>query len=658
MCGIGGILALEGTLTGLDLAALGRMSASVAHRGPDDEGYALIARRSGTVRAFAGPTTPELSEPLPPFSTAGPAPEADLALLHRRFSIFDPSPAGHQPFLDPAGEVCAVFNGEVYNWVELRAELEAAGHRFRTRCDTEVLVAAFREWGRACFERFNGMWAVAIYDARSGELVLARDRLGQRPLYLASGGGRLLFASEIKALRAHPAVDGDAVSGAMVAAYLRSGLRDVDGRTFYEAVESLPPGTSLAVGPDGAARSERYWSLPVRREAAGGATARREAARELRRRLTDAVRLRLRADVPIAFELSGGMDSSALVALARDEGHEPTAYTVTYDDPRFDESPFAREVARRYGLDHRILTPRLDRFWDEADDFVALQEEPFHSVNVHVNQWLRRQIRADGHRVLISGAAGDELFAGYHEYLLAYLRGGEGGRRASPGERAWIFARHLVPHLAGHARDLLLDPGRAYRRLTEGPEPGTGALADRLLAPALRPLGRETASYGLEGLLRANMERLKLPYWLAAGDKTNMGIPIEPRVPFLDPGVVELAFRMPAGYLVRRGWTKWILRKAVEDVVPRPVTWRRKKMGFPVPLGDWLGANRERVVRVFREMDNPYLERGAVLDGLDHLLEHRPPLLWRALSLELWHRRVIRGESLAEGAGASAREAR
>lgn len=649
MCGIGGILARDGALSTGDLSALRRMSDSIAHRGPDDEGYALVARRTGVVRTYAGPTTPELPEPLPLFASADPDSGTDLALLHRRFSIMDPTPAGHQPFLDPAGEVCAVFNGEVYNWVELREELEAAGHRFRTRCDTEVLVAAYREWRTGCFERFNGMWAVAIYDARSGALVLSRDRLGQRPLYLARAGGRLLFASEIKALRLHPAVDGDAVSAEMVGAYLRSGLRDLDRRTFYEEVEALAPGTCLVVGPSGRTTSERYWSLPTRRMSVSGAAPWREAAHELRERLSDAVRLRLRAHVPVAFELSGGMDSSTLVALACGQGHETTAYTITYDDPRFDEAPFARDVARRHGLDHRILTPRLDRFWDEADAFVALQEEPFHSVNVHVNNWLRRRIRADGYRVLVSGAAGDELFAGYHEYLLAYLRGGGDSSGADMVERTWIFARHLAASLAVHVGSLVREPGRTLQRATSDPELSSPEVADALLMPSLAERTPVIPAHDLEELLVANMERLKLPYWLAAGDKMNMGIPIEPRVPFLDHRVVELAFRMPVRYLIRRGWTKWILRKAVEGVIPRRVTWRRKKMGFPVPLADWLADNRLRVAAVLREMDNPYVSREAVIDRLELLQDRHPELLWRLLSLELWHRRVIRGQALRPG---------
>ncbi|HEX7052150.1 MAG TPA: asparagine synthase (glutamine-hydrolyzing) [Longimicrobiales bacterium] len=653
MCGIVGILAFQDELSASDVAVLPRMADAIAHRGPDGEGYALIASRTGQIHRYASKDSPaEIRARFPDVRAAQPGPGIDLGLAHRRFSIIDLSSAAHQPFTDADGRVCLVFNGEIYNYLELRRELEDFGHRFRTASDTEVVVAAFRQWRLGCFSRFNGMWAIALYDAEHCELVLSRDRHGQRPLYLAEANGRLIFGSEIKALLLHPAVaDTVAVEEDKILDYLRYGWRDLDDRTFYKGIRCLAPGTSLVIRSGGQRRTERYWRLPTSRDEAPARRPLRESQMELRALLTDAIALRLRADVPVAFELSGGLDSSSLVALASTAGHRVHAYTVAFRDPRWDESAYARRVAARHRLDHRTILPDLDSFWSDADQFVALQEEPFHSVNLHTNQSLRRRIRCDGFKVLVAGSAGDELFAGYDEYLFAYLHSLLRGRRSPHAlmECARILAR-LVPAVARHYRRRIVADPRALlhagRRVSRSRPATAPDPIERWVQPNLASTphaGQGPPHRDLHRLLIANMTRFKMPYWLASGDKANMGIPLEPRVPFLDHRVVEFAFRLPLDHLIRGGWTKWLLRKTVEDVLPRSVTWRRVKMGFPFPLARWLAESHANVAAIFRTMDNPYLRQGPILEDQQRLCAVDPALLWRILSLELWHRRMIRG---------------
>jgi asparagine synthase (glutamine-hydrolysing) len=618
MCGLAGIVNLEGGPSSLPL--LLRMSARIRHRGPDDEGYALLHRNSGAVLEFGGPTTVrDVRSRLP---LAGPQPDGcyDVALAHRRYSIIDLTSGGHQPFFDSARSCCIVYNGEIYNYLELREELRKKGHSFRTASDTEVVVEAYKEWAEACFQRFNGMWALALFDFARRRLILSRDRVGKRPLYWTQSGKYLYFASEIKALLEAPEIStARQVNEGAIAPFLSRGLRDLGLSTFFRGVKSLPAASVVTVTDCFPDAETRFWSPPRKRWTEKEAPV-TEAAQMVQATLSDAVRLRLRSDVAWAAELSGGMDSSALVALAKLHSPAPVVtYTVRFDDKKTDESAYAEMTAAFCGAESRVVQCPTDSFWAEAPAFTDLEEEPYHSPNLHTNQLVRRRMRGEGIGMLLNGAGGDELFAGYPEYFRVFglqsLREMQLPRYLSNCAR-WSEASTPLPGLLSPFLSPLLNRGRF-----------PDSLGDRLLADLLD---------------------LKIPYWLRSGDKTHMGIPIESRQPFLDYRMVELAFQLPLTYLIRDGWHKWILRKALEGLIPSRVLWRRRKMGFPFPYSRFLNGRREIVAQLVSRATNPYLK---VRLGIPKKGAAR----WRQLSFLLWYelffnqnRRLL--ESLAERA--------
>ena len=597
MCGIAGLVHLEGG--GIAIDWLARMSAAIRHRGPDDEGYLLANGLTGEASAFSGPDTrPDMPHPAPSLTSANRDGLWTLGLAHRRYEILDCTPAAHQPFFDAEGRSAVVFNGEIYNFVEVRDYLRDRGATFRTASDAEVIVEAYRALGSDCFRHFNGAWAIALYDLRERRLILSRDRIGKRPLYWTRVGPILAFASEIKALmRVPPVAAAKAVNERAIEAFLQRGQRDLDDETCFAGVHSLAAGSSVVVD-DGFPRGvTRYWQLPSERLNEHDVSA-PDAIAAVRRTLEDAVRIRLRADVPFAADLSGGLDSSSVVALAARQMAAPlTTYAVGWPEPRLDERRFARLVADRVGTVHRELHIAPGGFWSAVEAFTATEEEPYHSPNLFTSQQIRRQMRADGPRMYLGGAGGDEVFAGYRVHFRALqtdaLRQGRVGR-----------------FLAGSWR--------------WSERPGVGAA---LLKP---PIDVVRGAPGLSDLLREDMLRTRMPYWLRSGDKAHMAVPIESRSPFLDYRVVELAFTLPLTMLVRDGWHKWVVRKAVEDLLPGDIVWRRRKQGFPFPYARFLADSRRQIADVCEHARNPWVSQSLPAGNAERRWRHLSWLLWYA----------------------------
>ena len=658
-----------------DLERVSRMLRPLALRGPDDEGIALFHPEAGTAAAVETGETARDAWLAPKVTNGRHVAFLDLraggsdcrfehriALGHRRFSIIDPSPAAHQPFWSGDGSVCVTLNGEIYNYVELRAELEASGCRFRTRSDTEVLVEAYLRWGEACFERFVGFWAIALYDRRREGLLLARDRMGEAPLYVARRGSALYWASEIKSLRAGVGPDAFDVNAQRVGDFIAFGYRDIDDTTFFDGIETFPRASWSWVGRDAALEPTRYWALPERRlrerELAPDV-----AADRLRALLSDAVRLRLRADVPVGVELSGGLDSSAAVATAASGGHSVRAFTVSFPGTDQDEVQFAEAVVRRWGssVEHTILRPAAADFFQEADAYVSRMDEPFHSPNMFANQQIWREMRAHGIRVTMSGAAGDELFCGYPGiYYLPFLSGLlEAGRvrrlhrevtgfveaPTGPGSSLYWSRLAKAAFHSAKLRSTRIDASGAARR--------TEAHALRILGAVPRPVCERSAA--VERVLVEKVGDRPLPYWLRATHQNSMCTPIEQRLPFLDHRVVDFAFSLPLTYLIRDGWLKWILRKSVEELLPAEVAWRRRKLGFPFPIESWLVENKASFfAAVGASVESPFVDLGRLAASYDAMATAQPMMLWRAMSVSLWWKRVVAGEPFEQLARRSA----
>jgi asparagine synthase (glutamine-hydrolysing) len=623
MCGIAGVINLAGGA--IDPGILHSMAKSIRHRGPDDEGYVLIDPGSQRAQVYSGTDSPEeIRARHPTFGAGVSVANASIGLAHRRFSIIDLSTAGHQPFFAGDGSCCVVFNGEIYNYIELRAELEREGVTFRTRSDTEALVEAYRVWGTDCFRRFNGFWAIALYDFRKRQLVLSRDRLGKRPLYYVRHGDQVWFASEIKALLQVPQIGvRRAVNRDAIWHWCIDGLRDLNQSTFFEGIRNFPPACWAVVDAEFPNRDVKYWEVPRERlrESDIGVS---EAVTEVRTRLEEAVRLRLRADAPIAFELSGGLDSSVVLALACSQHRDRLrSYTVRFSDPRWNEEPYARSVASRHNVDYRVIDPVSDRFWQSVGAFTELQEEPYHSPNMQVSQEIWSFMRAEGTKVVLTGSSGDEMFAGYAKYYwraqLENLAHGRWGRFMG-NARHWTEEQHSV---LGLARETVYALG--LRRVAHAVKRRLGG--DNYFVDTPFP-AQQYYSGSLTGWLHAEITNTLIPYWLMSGDKTLMGLPMEGRCPFLDYRVVELATRLPITYLVRDGWHKWILRKAMEDLLPAEVVWRRAKMGFPFPYERFFEKSRPIIDVILSSARNPYIDCSK-----KELLRTD----WRALSFVLWY---------------------
>ncbi len=584
--------------------------------------------------------------------------EPGVGLGHRRLSIVDLA-AGHQPMYNEDDSVSVVFNGEIYNFPGLVEELVALGHRFRTRCDTEVILHAWEEWGTACLQRFNGMFAFALWDRNRRQLFVARDRLGVKPLYYAFlTDGTLLFASELKSLELHPELPRQ-VSARAIEDYLTFGYVP-DPATIYRDVHKLAPGHYLLVDWGTGRHDVRcWWDLPAERFGSRP-LAPEAAADELIAQLEAATRRRLIADVPLGAFLSGGVDSSAVVAMMARITRDPVkTCAIGFDDPDYDEAAHARTVAARFGTDHSERIVQVDDF-GLLDALVDVYDEPYADSSAiptyRVCEAARERVT-----VALSGDAGDENFAGYRRY------------RLFAGEEA---VRDLLPMAV--RRPVFGFLGRAYPKLDWAPRVFRGKTTFQALArdsvgaylhgvslasdetrallydPAFRrTLGgyssREVFDRHVAGRRFADslsmVQYLDLKTYLPGDiltkvDRASMAHSLEVRGPFLDYELVEWAAALPADLKLRGGTGKFVLKRALEPLLPPDILYR-KKMGFAVPLGRWFrGPLRARVAAL--ATSRTLLDTGVFAPaGLARLVELHlagrrdfSPTLWSLLMLE------------------------
>ena len=637
MCGITGYWMRRGDPSPW-LADVGRAVEALKQRGPDDNG--VWVRPGGRV-----------------------------ALGHTRLSILDLSPLGHQPMHSHDGSVSMVFNGEVYNFAAIRGELESLGHRFRSSGDSEVILAAFWQWGVSCVDRFIGMFAIAFWDERTRRLILLRDRMGVKPLYYAFDGNVLWFGSELKALRAHSAWKPE-IDSAALGEYLQYGYVSAP-RAIYKHVHKVLPGHWLELGELGEPVQHRYWTPPRDEDPVDLPEA--ELERQLEHLLIDAFRYRMISDVPLGVFLSGGIDSSLVAAILKVHGGgELRTFTIGFDDPRFDESARAREVARHLGTRHteRILTGRDMR--DVLTHWADLFDEPFGDSS-GVPTYLVSQLAREHVKVALSADGGDELFHGYNHYGLciereralsrvpvaarrmmsASLRSlGAGGvadlasRMPMPGSM-----RHLARRGVGERLDKLgallpdLDRNTLYDfSLTSWAPWEIGALT------GAAPVPRERIASGA-GSFAEQMPYQDLRFFLPDDilvkvDRTTMATGLEGREPLLDHRLVEFALRLPMK--LRRGplGTKHLIRKVLYKYVPRELL-ERPKQGFGVPLSAWLRGDLAPLVSEYlsprRIKDGGIFDPSIVARTVANFREGGPAndrldmqKMWFLLSFEMW----------------------
>lgn len=642
MCGINGIALSSRSRREFDVRVLERMRDVITHRGPDDAGVHVDGR---------------------------------VGLGHRRLSIVDVA-AGHQPMANEDGALQVVYNGEIYNHADYREELEAAGHVYRTHCDTETILHLYEEHGPACVEHFRGMFAFAIWDSRRKELFIARDRLGVKPLYYVhADDGSLYFASEIKALLEAGAVKPE-LNYAALPDYLANHATSGE-ETLFRGVRRLMPGHWM-LWRDGELRIERYWDVHFSREcseANGAHKSDDEYVAEWSELFRESVRLRLMADVPLGMFLSGGIDSSAIAAVMSRMVAEPIkTFSVAFAEREANELEFARAVAEAFRTDHHEIVVSPEDFFGALPQLIWHEDEPLaHPSSVALNFVSR--LAARHVKVVLTGEGSDEMLAGYARYKKTVANLALGARYNSvvPSALRGAVARGVAALPASRSRQKL---ARTFLCLTPDIETiyfdnfsvFSRAAQARLLTPEARERTGESDPYRavtdylketdarslLERLLYADTKTY-LHELLMKQDQMSMAASIESRVPFLDHRLVEYTARMPERMKLRGWTTKYVLRRAMEGVLPRQIL-TRPKMGFPVPVGAWFRGRYRHVVDEYvlgsraasRGVFDPEYVRGMVERHQSGAEDHTERL-WALVNFEMWQRRFFDGEDSRAG---------
>ena len=613
MCGIYGMVA--STPTGVDPVVLDRMGATLVHRGPDGDGNRIVGR---------------------------------AALGCRRLAIIDVL-GGRQPLGDEDDGVLAVCNGEIYNHVALRDELAGSGHHFRTRSDAEVIPHLYQQRGAGFVEALDGMFGAAVWDERNGRLVLARDRMGEKPLYYAPTPAALVFASEPKALLASGMVAAEP-EWSSLAAYLRTGYVPPTGSAFA-GVASLAPGSRVTVEGE-RLHAERYWRVEPLLAGPALDLEPGDAAAMLRQHLTHAVDAALVSDVPLGVFLSGGLDSTAVAALARRGSARLATFALGFQEAGFDERAYAAEAASALGTHHRTLVVTPELFLEGLHDLVNVLDEPLADPALVPTFLLARFARAHV-KVVLVGEGGDELFAGYPTYLGGTLAA-HYARLPAPVRRALVA---LAPSLGAGAGNTTVR--YLLRRFLEAAEvpaavrhrDWTGCFSAAALArvaatggplPAVADPVEHPARTPLEALLAADLTGYLPGDLLVKLDRAAMAASLEGRAPFLDHHLVEFACRLPARLKVRGLETKRVLRQAVTDLVPTSIR-RRVKRGLTVPLAAWLAGPLLPFARATLGRLDPHVFDPAAVRALldEHTARRRDNRreLWALIMLQLWQER-------------------
>ena len=655
MCGI---LSIINTKTSTSSENLVNACSIIRHRGPDDEGF-LTWTQGGVPTVWAGADTDASTLDYWKYNRLMPGQNFKVGFGHRRLSILDLSPTGHQPMIYDKAGLAISFNGEVYNYLEIKAELEKIGHHFHSTNDTEVILHAWEQWGVACMDRFNGMFAFIILDYRSQKLYAVRDRFGVKPLYYFKGANAVYLASEIKQIRTSPDYKFE-LNEPIARKFLATGSVDHSDETFYKNILSLPCGHYLEmdISHDGNDFKIKQWYTLKPKKWTGTFD---QAVAELRKILIDAVRLRLRSDVTVGSCLSGGLDSSSIVCIAADllkeKGDFAGQETVTacYDAAKYDEWKFAEEVIKKTNARPHKTFPSFTQLQNEIDAFIWHQDEPTGSTS-QFSQWAVFKATHDaGLKVMVDGQGADEQLAGYGgndvPFYTGLMKSGQIGAlieesrayKKQTGAYPKSFLLAAMQVTVGKAASALLPqklrlnsiPPVKFVHNTESAYMYTGH-AQNLLQNLLRQLYNEP-----------------LPALLRYEDHNSMAWSVESRTPFMDYRLLEFTMGLPERYLLKNGVRKHILRVAMHGIIPEAIENRRDKMGFVTPEEMWLKGEGKDWFNT--EIDKACKQFGGTILNTEHTKSYVAEMIegkrifdfvpWRIICFNKWYDTVVSDKS-------------
>ncbi|MDD5496133.1 MAG: asparagine synthase (glutamine-hydrolyzing) [Candidatus Omnitrophica bacterium] len=625
MCGITGMVNLDNRP--VDRTILEDMVRVQGHRGPDDKGIYL---------------------------------SGNIGLGHSRLSIIDLSKEAGQPMSNEDGTFLIIHNGEIYNYLELKEELRRAGHHFKTRSDTEVILHAYEEWGEDCTRRFNGMWAFAILNLKNKTLFCSRDRFGVKPFYYYEDDEVFAFASEIKALLKHPRIkrepDGRAIFNYLASGY---GYMDISDGTFFKKVRQLKPSHSLKISLKGKKLNQaRYWDLdPGKKNVFKDEE---DAYRRFYEHFEDAVRLRLRSDVPLGVSLSGGLDSSSIACVAAKllGSNRLEAFSSCFDEEKeHDERRFINPVLDRTRANANLIFTRPENVFSDMESIIWHQDEPYSTLSILPQWYVMKLAHEKGVKVLLTGQGGDETLAGYHKYYyylfadlinslkwdkasreIRIFKGLKGGDGNVSGAVAKILLAYSAPEFLKSLSRSRIDrhrPSYLNRDFVKGQ---TGKIS----------IEKKFASILNNDLYNA-LKISPLPSLLHIDDRSSMAHSVESRSPFLDYRLVEYLFSLGPEFKIRDGLTKYVLRMSLKGVIPEEVRLRKDKMGFATPLERWLKTGlKAKALEIFSSREfasRPYFDQKEVLRIFKDFTEGRTSnghyMVWSWLNLELWFRKFF-----------------
>lgn len=553
MCGISGIINRNNQA--VNESSLQEMNARIQHRGPDGDGF------------YFG---------------------ENFAFGHRRLSILDLSTDGSQP-MEYASRFTITYNGEIYNYIELREELKTAGFQFHSKTDTEIILAAYMHWGENCVNRFNGMWSFAIFDKEKNTVFCSRDRFGVKPFYFTQTDSTFAFGSEIRQLL--PFLEKVQCNHQLLLDYLILGIEEHTNNTFFEGIQKLQPGSNLVYDlSTHQFEIKPFYSLESNPELKN--VSEEKAVELYRNQLYDSVRLRMRSDVEVGTCLSGGLDSSSITAFSaeilREDSHAKIkAIHAKVDEKSIDESDFAKKVANHCDSDLLLVEPTVKDFKNALEKVIEIQEEPFGSPSIILQYFVLKKARENKCLVMLDGQGGDETLLGYERYYPAFIMKHKGLGKISSffnsSKNSRLSKMELMKYYLYFTN---------YRFRIRQLKKRHNYIRKNVLSQFESPILKESASKYLkiEELQKLELQKTQLPHLLKYEDKNSMANSVETRLPFLDYRCVELALSLPDEYKIKEGWTKNILRKAIDSRLPEAVVWRKDKLGFNAPEKGWLGS--------------------------------------------------------------------